>query len=49
MSCVRGFCLEFPDVPTLNIAQVMMLRRPHTGQGPTADDSYSATDENIMN
>ena len=22
---------------------------PHTGQGPTADDSYSATDENIMN
>ena len=39
VSCVRGFCLEFPDVPTLNIAQVMILRRPNTGQGPTSDDS----------
>ena len=32
------------------MAQVMMLRRPITGQGATADDSSLAIDdENIMN
>ena len=31
------------------MAQVMMLRRPTTGQGASADDSSLAIDENIMN